>query len=83
MDDAKCAQQVLEGTYIFPEGIDPSTKMLLEECSIMYLPMLREGDYQYYWKRVEERTSFFYSRLHFGHTQGNEVLLLPSHIQMA
>ena len=24
-------------------------------------------DYQYYWKRVKERTSSSYSRLHFGH----------------
>ena len=42
MGDSECAQQVLEGTYVFPEGIDPATKMLLEECSIMYLSMLRE-----------------------------------------
>ena len=62
MGDSECAQQALEGTYIFPEGIAPATKMLLEECSIMYLSMSREEvstfvtaeDYQYYWKRVKE-----------------------------
>ena len=55
MGDSECAQQVLEGTYAFPEGIDPATKMLLEECSMVYLSMLREEvsmfvtaeDYQY------------------------------------
>ena len=39
MGDSECAQKVLEGTYVFPEGIDPATKMLLEECSMMYLSM--------------------------------------------
>ena len=49
--------------------------MFLQECSKMYLSMSREEvctyvtaeDYQYYWKRVKERTSSSYSRLHFGH----------------
>ena len=41
MGDSECAQQVLEGTHAFPEGADPSTTMLLEECSIMYLSMSR------------------------------------------
>ena len=42
MDDSKCAQQVLEGTYTFPEGIGPAIKILLEECSIMYLSTSRK-----------------------------------------
>ena len=75
MGDSKYTQQVLERTYIFPEGIDPATKMLLEECSMIYLSMLREEvctfataeDYQYYWKRDKERISSSYSRLHFRH----------------
>ena len=28
--DSNYAQQVREGTYVFPKGIDPATKMLLE-----------------------------------------------------
>ena len=66
---------MLEGTYVFPSGVDPATKMLLEECSKMYMSMSREevsifvtaDDYQYFWKRVKERTSSSYSRLHFEH----------------
>ena len=73
--DSACAQQVLEGTYIFPEGIDPATKMLLEGCSIMHLSMLSEEvctfvpaeDYQYYGKRVRKHILSSYSRLNFGH----------------
>ena len=64
MGDFECAQQMLEGTYVFPEGIDPATKMLLEECSKMYLFMSREEmctfvtveNYQYY-RKLKERTS--------------------------
>ena len=71
----ECAQKVLAWTYVFPEGIDPATNMLLEECSMMYVYVLREGvcifvtveDYQYYWKTVKERTSSSYNRLNFGH----------------
>ena len=33
MGDFERAQHVLEGTYVFPEGIDPVTAILLEECS--------------------------------------------------
>ena len=65
MGDSECAQKVLEGTYVLPEGIDPPTKMLLEECSMMCLSMLREEvytfvaaeEYQYYRKRVKEPIS--------------------------
>ena len=75
MGDSECSQHVLEGAYIFPEGIDPATKMLLEECSIMHLSMSREElctlvaaeNYQYYWKQINECTSSSYSRLNFGH----------------
>ena len=42
MGDAECAQQVLEGTYNHPERIEQASKMILDECSIMYLPMWRE-----------------------------------------
>ena len=66
---------MLEGTYVFPEGIDPATKTLLDECSVIYLSMSREEvstfatteDYQYYSKRAKERISSSYSRLHIEH----------------
>ena len=66
---------MLEGTYVFPEEVDPAIKMLLDECLIMYLSMLREEvpifvtaeDYQYYWKRMKEHTSSSYGRMQFRH----------------
>ena len=73
--DTQFAQQILEGTYEAPEGTDEFTVMLLKECAEMYNKMSREEvatyitveEYQYYWKRVKERTSSSYSGLHFGH----------------
>ena len=95
MGDSECAQQVLEGTYVFPVGIDPSTKMLLEECSKMYLSMSRKevcifvtaDDYQYYWKRVKERTSSSYCRLHSNTTllpltaRSSQNFMLPKYLR--
>ena len=64
MGDTEYAVQVLEGTHTLLEGVDEATKMLLQECSKMYLSMSREevvtyvtaDDYQYYWKKVKETT---------------------------
>ena len=75
MNDTECAQQALEETHISPKGIDPVTKMLPEECSIMHLSMPREEvcafvtaeDYNYHWKRTKEHRSASYSKLYFGH----------------
>jgi hypothetical protein len=37
--DTEAAAQLLEGNYVFPEGSDPATKLLLEEASKLYLSM--------------------------------------------
>ena len=66
---------MLEGSCEIPEGTDRATRLLLEECARMYQSMspseiatfLTVDDYQYYWKKVKERTSSSYCRLHFGH----------------
>ena len=34
--NAECAQQVIEDTYDFPEGMYPATKILLLACSKIY-----------------------------------------------
>jgi hypothetical protein len=75
MDFSECTQQVLAGNFTFPEGIGPVTKMLLAECSIIYLSMSRDEvcifvtaeDCQYYWKRGKGRISSSYNRLYFRH----------------
>jgi len=75
LGDTEQVQQILEGTYVFPEGTDPATRLLLEEAAITYSKMSKEDiatyvtaeDFQYYWQRANERISSSYSGLHFGH----------------
>ena len=73
--DTECAQQILEGTYVFPPGTDPATQFLLEEAGITYQKMSKEEvamyvsteDFQDYWQTANERISSSASGLHFGH----------------
>ena len=56
--DTTCAQQILDGTYVFPPDTDPATKFLLEEAGITYRKMSKEEvatyvtteDFQDYWQ---------------------------------
>ena len=34
--DTAAAKAILEGTYVYPPGTDPATKLLLEEAAITY-----------------------------------------------
>ena len=71
----KSVQQVPKGNYIFPEGTYPVTRLLLEEAETTYVNLSNEEvatdvtaeDFQYYCQRANERISFSYSGLHFGH----------------
>lgn len=73
--DTKSAQQILDGTYVFPLGIDPATQFLLEEAGFTYRKMLNKEvatyvtteDFQDYWQTANERISSSFSGLHFGH----------------
>ncbi len=73
--DTEAAQQILEGTYEYEEGLDPATRLLFEEAAKTYASMPREKiatfvtaeDFQYYWQRANERISSSYSGLHFGY----------------
>ena len=73
--DTEAARAILEGTYVYPPGIDPATKLLLEEAAKTYTKMPADEiatyvtveDFQYYWQRANERISSSYSGLHFGH----------------
>ena len=42
LGDTEAAQQILEGTYIFPPGTDPATKLVLEEAAHTYSEMTNE-----------------------------------------
>ena len=55
-DNTESVQQILEGTYIFPEGTDPATHLLLEDAAATYANLSNEEvvtyvmseDFQYY-----------------------------------
>jgi len=74
LGDTEATRQVLEGTYAFPEGIDPHTKMLLEEAHTLFSSMeadevsnyVTTSDFQYYWRKAKEDTQSSESRCHFG-----------------
>ena len=40
--DTTCANQVLDGTYVFPPDTDPAIKFLLEEVGFTYRKMSKE-----------------------------------------
>jgi hypothetical protein len=73
--DGPAAQQILEGTYVYPPDLDPATRLLFEEAAHTYAtlsPMeittdVTTEDFQHFWQTARERTGSFYSGLHFGH----------------
>ena len=42
LGNTEATRQVLEGTYVFPEGIDPHTNLLLEEAHHLFSKMKLE-----------------------------------------
>ena len=65
LGNTDCAQQILEGTYVYLIGVDPATKFLMEEAGISYRKMSRKEisnyvsaeDFQHYWQTANERIS--------------------------
>jgi hypothetical protein len=73
--DGPAAQQILEGTYVYPPNLDPATRLLFKEASHTYAilaPMeiatyVTVEDFQHFWQTARERTGLSFSGLHFGH----------------
>ena len=70
------SQEILDGTFQFPDDCDHATKLLLEEVHHIYSSLenseqdsgqLSIDDYTGYWKTMDERTSSSYSGRHLGH----------------
>ncbi len=69
------AQQILEGTYKYPQDLNPATRLLFEEAAAMYAALsptkiatyVTVEDFQHFWQTVRECTGLSYSGLHFGH----------------
>ena len=67
--------EILEGTFKPPEGTDPATLIILNEISRIWglrgegevSIIITKEDFQYYWRKVKERTALSFSGHHFGH----------------
>ncbi len=73
--DSPVSQQILEGTYKYPQDLDPATRLLFEEAAHTYVSLspqeiaiyVTPEDFQLFWQTAHERTGSSYSGLHFGH----------------
>jgi hypothetical protein len=73
--DGSSAQQILEGTYEYPDDLDPATRLLFEEALATYKALsptkvatyVTPEDFKLFWWTVKEQSGSSYSGLHFGH----------------
>ena len=73
--NTETAIEILEGRFNPPDGTDGPTLLLLDEIARIWSEMeegnvnivVTKDDFQYFWKRMNERTSSSYSKLHIGH----------------
>ena len=88
-----CAQtiagrEVLDGTYAFPEQMDPATRELMEEVSCVrkVVPAnsvsstITGRQWSTYWVKAKEETSSSETGLHFGHQIASAGSPLLSHL---
>jgi hypothetical protein len=75
LTDGPVAQQILEGTYVYPPDLDPATRLLFKEAAATYAALsptevatyVTVEDFQHFWQTAREHTGSSYSGLHFGH----------------
>ncbi len=73
--DSPAVQQILEGTYEYPDNLDPATRLLFKEASATYKALsptkvatyVTPEDFKLFWWMAKEWTGSSYSSLHFGH----------------
>ncbi len=73
--DGPVSQQILEGTYEYPQYLDPATRFLFEESAHTYAALspkevstfVTPEDFQLFWQTARECTGSSYSGLHFRH----------------
>ncbi len=64
--DGLVAQQILEGTYVYPQDLDSATRLLFEEAAATYVALLPRDVATLFTQRATSSGSL-YSGLHFGH----------------
>jgi hypothetical protein len=73
--DGAAAEQILNGTYVFPPVTETYTKLILTEACALYCSLGKDGivdlmkrqDFQDFWLHAREKTESSKSLLRFGH----------------
>ena len=79
LGNTEAARQILDGTYVYPNGINLPTQQFLSSLQVTapitasnhIVPSVSREDFQHYWKASHEQTSSTYSQIHFGHWKAN------------
>jgi hypothetical protein len=75
LSDTNATDRVLAGSYIYPDGMDAHTQLLLEEAHFVFRSLLEEEvvnfvtttDFQSYWRHADKDIQPSESGCHFGH----------------
>jgi hypothetical protein len=75
LGDGPAVQQILQGTYEFPNDTPPEVEALFREAASLYQqtqhlgfnPYIEEEEYQYWWKHCRIDTQSSYSNIHYDH----------------
>jgi hypothetical protein len=85
------ADQVLQGSYIYPKNMDTHTKLLLQEARHIFHRLSKEDvvdfvsttDFQSYWQHANEDIQSYKSRCHFRHYKAASFDRYPSAMHAA
>jgi hypothetical protein len=75
LENTDSADQVLQGSYVYPKKMDTHTKLLLQEAQNIFHRLSEEEvvdfaaitDFQPYWQHANEDIQSLESGCHFGH----------------
>ena len=74
-DNTETAEQILDGTWVPPEGTYEPTLIILKEIGRSWKKVqngnvdvvISQDNFQHYWRQAKERTSSSFSGLYMGH----------------
>jgi hypothetical protein len=83
------SQQILDGTYDYPQYFDAATKEILQECALIRLKIpalslntqITKEDWGTHWRKAKEETFSLVSGHHFSHYKAGIRSAHISHLQ--
>jgi hypothetical protein len=68
LSDKSLARSIIMGTYKFPLGLDPTTKLVLKEIGKLGIKIINgPDDFKLFWQIVNKFTSSSMPGVHYGH----------------